>query len=41
MLKDYEEHVGRCDRRREERAEVSQDQMRERGNNRRSDRNIG
>lgn len=34
MLKDFEEHSGRCERRREERAEVSQDQMRERANRR-------
>ena len=34
MLKDFDDHSGRCERRREERAEVSQDQMRERGNRR-------
>lgn len=40
MLKDFEEHSGKCERRREERAEVSQDQMRDRGN-RRIDRGNG
>jgi len=34
MLKDFDEHSGRCERRREERAEVSQDQMRERAQRR-------
>jgi hypothetical protein len=34
MLKDFDDHSSKCERRREERAEVSQDQMRERAQRR-------